>query len=174
MNLIYKIKDWTSASRMKNSINSRLKIDVGILRGDGENASTDTILGYSITVYDDVNSLTQYKFYVECDNILHNVWSLTSEEAIKVLNKIGFNCEYDNKNIILKPEVKKTLTALAALGYTYIFKDESEVYISGRVSIRDPFTPQPKNKLSEITEYNYNDYYFLDTTPESIQKILEY
>lgn len=153
-NTKYVFKDWTSAVKMINAVDPKLRVDVVILRSKDLQESA----GYSIVVFNKINSEIKYKFYVDCS--FENEWSLTTDEAIEALNLIGFNCEFIHEKKPLTEGITKILNDIYSLGYTRIereirpnkiriFKDDSTV--QGEIFVDD---------LGKITEYNYYDWTF--------------
>lgn len=162
MEQIYKFADWTSAARMKNAINPCLAVDIGIIR-DGENF--EDIAGYQLTVVDTAVNRIVYKYYI--DYAKEGTWSLTTHEAILMLNMIGFPCIYDTSSYDIE-KIRTTLESLLNLGYTQV----SRSIRPAKIYAYNPDVSQVTD-LGEITEYDYHDYLFLDEVPTSIEGILE-
>lgn len=160
MNQVYVFEDWTSASRMRNEVDPNLKVDVGVIRrpqGKG-------IDGYQITVYDSRIGRDLYKFYVDVG--LPHTWSLSTKEAIELLNYVGFPCKYEGTSKVISYDCEKILESLLQLGYTHIFRKSrpAEVFVAqeGRLPI----------PLSKITTYHYHDFWTVDDKPCRIKGIL--
>ena len=163
-NQIYQFSDWTSAIRMKNSLNPCLSIDVGIIRDTNE----EEILGYVLTVFNQQNSIILYKYNIDLGT--PGTWSLTTDEAIMMLNQIGFPCEYLKEEIPLTPEVKENLQTLLNAGYVNISRTVRPAQIL--VYPADGGRIVPMHKVL-AKEYNYFDYRFLDNRPTPIISILD-
>lgn len=168
MQTIYRFKDWTAAVNMRNLIDCSLRIDVGVMRHyNVEKQCYDGITGYRLTVYDQADENIIYRFLIDVGT--PNTYSLSTNEAIKMLNQIGFKCEFVYEDIKISNEVRDILTNLKGLGYTHI----SRKIRPADIDVFSPFTQQIVN-LSEITEYNYHDFWFIqDLDPVSISGILE-
>lgn len=162
MEQVYHFKDWTSAARMKNVINPCLIVDIGVIRDN----DTEQISGYQLTVVDTSTNRIIYRYYIDYSS--EGTWSLTTEKAIRMLNTIGFPCEFEVETYPIE-RVKPVLESLLQLGYTQICKSKHSPL---EVLIFNPDIARPI-PLGAITEYNYNDYAFLPTVPTSIQGILD-
>ena len=114
-NTIYTFTDWTSAAKMRNFRNSLLRVDVSVIRN--LTGDTNEIKGYQITVYNVSTQVIVYKFYV--NYIDENIWSFTTNEAISILNHIGFPCYFDEK-VELTENTRAILESCQTLGYTHI------------------------------------------------------
>lgn len=124
---VFTFSDWTSASKLKNSVNPLLRVDIGVLRTLTED--TNEIIGYQLTVYNVNTQAIVYKFYV--NYIEEHIYSMTTDEAISFLNYIGFNCEY-HEPITLTDNTREVLKACLTLGYTHIARDKSDfILLSG-------------------------------------------
>lgn len=161
MNQIYRFTDWTSASKMKNQVNPRLSVDVGVIV-DGDNK------GYVLTVYDNITYADVYKFYI--DYGAENTWCLTTNEAISMLNMIGFPCEFSVPTYDITERVREILVSMKDLGFTFVERRARPARI---IFINEDGTIK---FLDEVTrDYNYHDFWFLDPpTPVSIEGILNH
>lgn len=165
MEQIYLFEDWTSAIRMKNQLNPCLTIDIEVIRSEDKN----DIDGYNLIVRDcsllRVNNIL-YRFYIDYGK--PGTWSLSTDEAIRFLNQIGFPCKFNKENYNISNEVRKTLSNVMELGFTHISRrirpPEVEVLSAISASI------VPLSVL--VGEYNYHDYWFIESTPEKIAGIL--
>lgn len=168
MDQVYQFIDWTSASRMKNILNPCLTIDIGIVRGltiTTQGTEIETILGYQLAVIDNSVNRVLYKFYIDYGE--EGTWSLSTNEAIEMLNQIGFPCEFNTETFNINDEVRAILTNLKGLGYTHI----SRSIRPPEVLVYDPALKIPR-ALSLITKYNYHDFWNISNVPTSIDSIL--
>ena len=133
-------------------------------------------MGYQITVYNVNTQVIVYKFYV--NYIKDNVWSLTTDEAIHILNHIGFRCQYDEK-VELTENARELLEACLTLGYTHINKviGTAEYLLTTAESTKQAefTTGMPLSELLAKTgKYvNLYDLRFIDRVPVSIEEILK-
>ena len=160
MDQIYEFSDWTSASRMKNKDRPELKIDVAVLTEDKK------ITGYHLSVYDKISQVTFYAFDINREE----GWSLSSDQAIEVLNRLGFPCRLKEDHYSISDKVKNDLESLYSLGFSHITKDPngSKVFVSRGDGHRHCALVK-----DVVKDYNYFDYCFLrDNTPTLIGGLL--
>lgn len=164
-NQLYLFEDWTSASLMRNTINCNLKIEVFVIRKEDRTG----IEGYQLVVYDSRTDKTVYKYYI--DYGAPGSWSLSTEEAVRMLNQIGFNCEFNREHYKISREVWKILDSVYKLGYTHIRREIRPAIVVIYHPDKDKWLP-----LDLVTEYCYHDFGFIKTElldPTRIKGILE-
>lgn len=128
--------------------------------------------GYVLTViWEDFPLQPRIVYRVNVEDARDNAWSLTSEEAVKFLNKIGFICEFAPKEKPLSQEVVDTLKALQTFGYTHICrgKDPKLQLLVEAWSSKEGYSTSVY-LLSNSPNYNYEDWVFL---PLGIPQIIE-
>ena len=158
---LYKLKDWSSLGQVKNNDNPDI-----VARYVFDPASKV----HSIMVVNKRTSDLLVKVNVDSGN----VWSLTDEEALAMLNSYGFNCELDTDPVKISDSLGVVLHGLHDLGYKYITrvvkpKGQVIVYSNYNNGIYE-YTDQPPI-LSDI---NYDDWKFLSiNVVTSIDKILK-
>lgn len=108
---VYTFSDWTSVSQMRNVINPDLKLRCSVVV-DAEN---NGILGYDLTVYNESSSEIVYKFKIDSGE--SDAWILSSEEAVMMLNIIGFPCRQNTIEIVPSELTYKTIESLKELGF---------------------------------------------------------
>ena len=173
MSQIYLFEDWTSATRMRNVIDPCLSVDIGVIRN---HEFKGVIEGYQLTVLRSCIGSEDhkiiYRFYIDYGRC--GSWCMSTEEAIKFLNQIGFPCKFQRVHIPLKADVEKTLESLKNLGYSHICRRvrpaEIEVLLADP-AVDDPHDVKPLSMI--IGNYNYHDYWWVDTTPMRIAGILD-
>lgn len=152
----YVFSDWTSASKMRNYINPDLRVDVEVLVGPEDlEVATDRVVGHSIRVFDRRTNTTLYKVLVEAG--VPYTYSLSNEEAIEMLNLIGFNCQFKYLDYEVPLVIKKCMKSLVDLGFTSIKRTIRPCNI---VISSDPL----EDKWCSLREYqtsNYSDWSFL-------------
>lgn len=161
--------DWTSVSQIVNYIDPTIKVEAtSIVKYDEESGESETV-GYDLRVYQKENYITLYKVKVEMGE--PNVWSLTSDQAVEMLNKIGFDCKYELPPETLTPRQVSTLSALKTLEYTHIVRH----FVNGQGLVQ-AINSEDFNKvfdLDELKDYNYIDWIFLPIDqPQIIDGIL--
>ena len=161
---IYNFTDWTSAPKMKNRINPCLTIDLGVLR----NEDKESIDGYQLTVIDSSVNRILYKFYIDVG--LEGTWSLTTDEAIEVLNLIGFPCKFSKLTITVPERAKEILKNLKGLGYNQVYRSIRPATVNV-ISVEHGVNKDLP--LSMFTPYNYHDFWMLDEVPTSIDSLIE-
>ena len=165
MNQTYRFEDWTSAAKMRNELNPCLRVDIGVLR-DMTNGSVE---GYQLTIYDEAVDQIVYRTFIDYGK--EGTWSLSTDEAIELLNQIGFNCVYQRPKLELTSQVRTALRAAQSLGYTHVYRRirpvPEVVFVNG-------FTGKECSLVILLgdEDYNYHNYWFLDETPVRIDGIL--
>ncbi len=162
MKTIYRLADWTSASKMKNVLHPTWRIDVEVVFTD----LNHTDYGYHFKIYDIVTQEIYYAFYIG----VNNYYCINDEEALHLFNVMGFYCELKEKpDYFITDTVKTTLNALLDLGYEII----------ARIPAPEPkvivMVDSKEVCLEQIyPEYDYQEYHFLkDYVPTSIKGILK-
>lgn len=172
MKQVMTFSDWTSLSQLQNQINPDLKVkSVVILKGNDSRScslcdcsqsdiNNSQIAGYEIVVYQRHNpSNIIYRVRVEADDKPGD-WSLSFDQAVEMLNSLGFYCEYVAPPYVITSEMKECLTSLVGLGFTHIRR----YFTNGVGSVwsydipngcKDPFN------LEFSENYNYIDWVFL-------------
>lgn len=168
---VFSFADWTSAVKLKNSVNPLLRVDVGVLRFTTE--TVNEIKGYQLTVYDIKTQAIIYRFYI--NYIENNVFSMTTDEAIEFLNRIGFNCEY-HEPIVFTDNARQILEACLTMGYTHIRRisktTEFELLHSEDENITGTTLRDVLAKSNK--DINYYDFRFIDSViPDSIEVLLK-
>lgn len=161
--------DWTSVSQIVNSYNPEVKVEsTSIIENCG---GRPEIVGYVLTVYTKPYVIL-YRMRVDMDK--SGVFSLSAQQAVEMLNTLGFICEYQvseyygsltNKQII-------TLNSLKNLGYSHVIRS----FKGGRgqvVAINSESTWKYFD-FRELEDYNYLDWIFLPLgDPQPIDGILK-
>lgn len=164
--VLYIMSDWTSASKLINHINPLLTVRVYYQVKDNKEAVCH------LTVYHKITKEVFYAFYVDYSN--EESWSLTTEEAVKVLNQIGFRCEMKDRSIIIPPVIRNILESLYNLGFTLIYKTNES---SSGIRVKVARGSHSSSYLDDIIGdyYEYSDYSFLkDTSYHSIKDLLDH
>lgn len=160
----YIFSDWSSVSKMRNCENHLLRISVEVLQG--KNSSEDDLnkrfvtAGYHIKIYNVVTDEVVYAFYVDYASPKNNppVASLTTEQAVELLNAVGFTCQYKRDEVLINERAYEVLCALRGLGYTRLVREcfPSRINVVGKGK---------QTYLDELSIwYNYNDFNF--TVPQ--------
>lgn len=160
----YIFSDWSSVSKMKNCENPLLRISVEAIID--KNSSEDdlnerfVVAGYHIKIYNVVTDEVVYAFYVDyaSSNNCPPVASLTTEQAVKLLNAVGFTCQYKRDEVLINVRAYEVLCALKGLGYTKLVRE----CFPSRINVVGKGKQTYLDKLS--IWYNYNDFNF--TTPQ--------
>lgn len=165
MEQIYQFSDWTSASKMKNRINPSLRVEVECIR------SEEKLQGYALSIYDISTNYVICKFRVDVD--VNDNWSLTTHQAIEVLNQIGFPCEFVDKYPKLSEEAIKYLKSLSELGYKTIYRSISSVFNQGIFVTSDTSTRGGRMvkccALRDIDpDYDYGVYNLFSTLEDNV------
>lgn len=163
--------DWTSVSQIVNHIDPSIKAEATAIIKSNEGSCKSEIVGYDLRVYQKETYITLYKVKIEMGE--PNVWSLTSEQAVEMLNKIGFDCKYKVPEYyeVLSPRQVGTLTALKTLGYTHVLRTFNKG--QGSVQALNPQILKKEIYFKDIKDYNYLDWIFLPLNdPQMIDGIL--
>lgn len=162
MEQTYHFTNWTSAVKMKNEVNPCLTIDIGVLRRlENENE----IDGYQLTVIDTSVNRPVYKVYIDVG--LENTWSLSTNEAIEMLNQIGFPCAFDKSQPKVFNGAKEILRGIKDLGYTHISRGIRPAQVFA-YPLNGYMVP-----LDQLTTYNYHDFWMVENVPTRIDALLE-
>lgn len=145
--------DWTSVNQIINSINPDMKASCVVITNCNEDGINE-IIGYKLNI----TERTQLLYSIPVETSLPNVWSLSSEEAVEMLNTIGFICEYQ------LPEYYETLGAsqldllksLKNLGYTHIVRHF--IHGKGSVIVLNPDSPSSVYDIKNTANYNYQNW----------------
>ena len=162
--------DWFDVNQIPNNIDPRMSVSATGVYDE----QTHELDGYILTVIWNSFPLQPRILYrVHVEDARDNIWSLTSEEAVKFLNKIGFICEFTHKGSPLSQKVIDTLKALSTFGYTHICRNSdanSQFYVGAWLS----GTPESEYQLNSIPNYDYEDWLFLPLgDPQLISGLLE-
>ena len=158
----YILKDWTSATKMKNPAHPSWRLAVKVMK-DGND-----IIGHQIIISDtlyarDVSIISA--FYVDYGAPDYKTYSIS--EAVEILNSFGYNCMFDTTVLEIPEEIKKLLQELYDLGYrtirrttvngNNIFVTSQETFESVLDALSDP------HFIQEVVakKINYNDFKFL-------------
>ena len=160
MKEVYRFSNWMSLPRMKDP--------KGLTRVEVGKTSETT---YEITIISDLQiPQILYKFKV-CTSVPgEGVWALTQEEAVNVLNIIGYPCELISPELLPNPNAIRILKALKELSYSLIYKDSK-----GFVRIAQT-SAGPKYSLNMICpDTHQSDWEFLPRVggPINIDDILK-
>lgn len=119
---VYVLKDWTAASKMKNSWegNESLRIKVDVLFKETTTGRVEN--GHKLTIYNKDTNEVVMSFYIDYGD--DDFFSFTKNDAISMLNQCGFLCSFDVLQYTLPQNVIETLEALKALGYKFIMRDK--------------------------------------------------
>ena len=127
----YLLKDWTSASTMRNQFDRNRRITVDVILSTVSDKGAKEVTGHKITIYNKKTSEILSAFYVECSD--ETVFSYTKEEAIQVLNLFGFNCLYVGE-ITIPQQAIEILRALYEMGYRYVLRSK-ESFTGGNIQV---------------------------------------
>lgn len=160
--------DWSSISQLKNFINPDLKVKSSLLirhcsSEDSCSNSTSEVEGYEITVYQRHNPENIiYRIRVEAECHPGN-WSITYEQAVDMLNGLGFTCRYEAPpyQTSLNDNSRKILKSLRGLGYTHIVRYFNEKFGGGSVWAYSADDSEEPYNLNKSADYNYIDWTFL-------------
>lgn len=150
---IYLFDDWTAVCKMRNEIDPNLRADAQVVR-----YGVSGIAGHILKVYDKESGEVKYSFGIDLG--VENTFSLTREDAIDMMNQIGFACEWQGVPV-LPPEAIEVLTNVHELGYTTVFRtiNPAKVFVEREHNFNDlSYSPKKVINLNEITEINYHDY----------------
>lgn len=167
MSEVHLINSWINAPKIKNFINPNIKIDVLKLKDED---------GYILTVFEDnmnpdLDNNVLYRVPVECS--LANTWSLSTDEAIDLLNSIGFLCEWSEEEFNISETTYNQLNSLLSLGWSNILRTirPAEIYV---INSEDNKTAMVS---SLVPNYKYSDWSFLSVNQiiaiESLIKVPE-
>lgn len=160
----YIFSNWSSVSKMKNCENHLLRISVEVLRNkissSDELSKRFVTAGYHVKIYNVVTDEVVYAFYVDFATPKNSppIASLTTKQAVELLNAVGFTCQYVRDDILINDRAYEVLCALKGLGYTKLVREcfPSRINVVGKGK---------QTYLDELSIwYNYNDFNF--TTPQ--------
>lgn len=160
----YIFSDWTSVNQIVNSVNPKIKAQASaILEYDEDDTTPPKIIGHDLTVYigNAPSFVILYKVKIDMD--VENTWSITTEDAVSMMNALGFICKYQYPEYggMLSKDQHDILTSLINLGYTHIIR--SLIDGRGNVTAINLENPEQVLSLRDTKGYNYQDWLFLDT-----------
>lgn len=161
--------DWTAVGQIKNQINPDIKAEASAIIDKCGNSNE--IVGYDITIYLRSPYVILYKVKVEMD--YEGVWSLTTNQAVEMLNSLGFYCKYELPPYFqdLSDKQISTLQSLKTLQFTHIVRNFENG--RGRVFAINVNSPSETFEFNRLNDYNYLDWIFLPLgRPQIIDGIL--
>lgn len=169
MKEVYVFNDWTSVSQFKNSYNESIKAECSVICNCG------CIHGYVLTVYN--KNTNEILYRVNINDGRAGVWSISTEEAIQLMNDVGFFCRYESSPFVPTNYHKNILSSLSNLGYCYIHRSIRPLNVTVYREVKENIDPRttPGDSLREvISSFNYNDWSDLPLgLCLSINKLLE-
>lgn len=160
----YVFTDWSSISQIINSKDSRLKASARAVI-----CPTGVIDSYEIVIYseDPYSSVKQTLYQVKVDS--STSWSLSSDQAVRMLNSLGFICKKEDSTYEVSDSVIKILQALQVEGYTHIMR----TFSGGLGHVVAILSEVKVKSINEFPDFHYRDWEFLKyDTPESISGLL--
>lgn len=164
----YVFSDWYSVNQIPNTFDPKRRAYVSGIYDNG------VFKGYELTVVkgflpvDSLNPTILYRVHVE--DTTEGTYSLTYNQAVQLLNDIGFICKYEPK-IKTSSKVISILKNLEGLGFTHVVKVSEDCNIYAWCEGKEP---QLKCDLASLADFNYHDWDFIaDDKPKLISGLLK-
>lgn len=158
----YVFSDWYSVNQIPNTFDFKRRAYVSGIYDNG------ILKGYELTVVKGLNQTILYRVHVE--DSTEGVYNLTYDQAVQLLNDVGFVCKYEPK-VKISSKVINTLKNLEGLGFTHIEKISKDHNVYAWYENEGP---QSKSDLSGLPDFNYHDWDFItDDKPKLISGLLK-
>lgn len=163
----YVFSDWFSVNQIPNTFDFKRHAYVSGIYDHG------TFKGYELTVMRERNlpptgPAILYRVHVE--DSTEGVHSLSYDQAVQLLNDVGFVCKYEPK-VKISSKVINTLKNLEGLGFTHIEKISKDQNVCAWYENKGP---QSKTSLSDLPDFDYHDWDFItDDSPKLISGLLK-